>query len=282
MNSEKYMIELEQLEYLIKIEQEGTLSKASESLHISQPSITRSMQRLEEELGVDLFDRTKNRANLNETGKLTVQYAKSILNSIYDMEEKIKDFDQSQKEITIVSCAPAPLWRLQQEIKNPIQSKIVDSDVLLKKLKKYECNLIITRNEIKDKDVVCIPYVKESLFVSLHPDSIYSKSKGLYLHQLDGEYMLLMDGIGFWNQICLDSMPNAHFLIQTDMNVFNVLANTSTLPHFSTNLTLVNRTNNRIHIPILDKEATVQYYISYLKKDEKRFKGFFQDCKPVE
>ena len=41
------MIEFNQLEHLIAIEKTGTLSKAAENLHISQPGLTRSIQRLE-------------------------------------------------------------------------------------------------------------------------------------------------------------------------------------------------------------------------------------------
>ena len=53
------MITLEQMKQLITIEQEGTLSKASEKLFISQPALTRSMQRLEESIGVSLFEHKK-------------------------------------------------------------------------------------------------------------------------------------------------------------------------------------------------------------------------------
>lgn len=53
------MLELEQLQYLIAFYEHKTLSKAAEELHISQPVLTRSMQKLEEELHVDLFLRKK-------------------------------------------------------------------------------------------------------------------------------------------------------------------------------------------------------------------------------
>ena len=59
------MIDTQQLEQLISIAEEGTLSKAAERLHLSQPAISRSMQRLENDLGVTLFDRQKNKIALN-------------------------------------------------------------------------------------------------------------------------------------------------------------------------------------------------------------------------
>ena len=47
------MIELEQLQHLITFQECETLSKAAKQLHISQPVLTRSMQKLEEELEVN-------------------------------------------------------------------------------------------------------------------------------------------------------------------------------------------------------------------------------------
>lgn len=50
---------LERLKQLVTISEVKTLSKASEILLISQPALTRSIQKLEEELDIKLFDRTK-------------------------------------------------------------------------------------------------------------------------------------------------------------------------------------------------------------------------------
>jgi DNA-binding transcriptional LysR family regulator len=47
------MPELRHLEYLVAIAEEGTFSAAAEALHITQPALTRMMQRLEEELGIE-------------------------------------------------------------------------------------------------------------------------------------------------------------------------------------------------------------------------------------
>ena len=54
------MMELEQLRQLVAFAEQGTLSRAAEELHISQPSLSRTMQALEEELQASLFIRQKN------------------------------------------------------------------------------------------------------------------------------------------------------------------------------------------------------------------------------
>ena len=50
------MIEFNQLEHLVAIAKNKTISKAAEELLISQPGLTKSMQRLEEDLGLSLFN----------------------------------------------------------------------------------------------------------------------------------------------------------------------------------------------------------------------------------
>ncbi|HFH9999766.1 TPA: LysR family transcriptional regulator [Streptococcus suis] len=52
---------------------------STEVLLISQPSLTRNMQSLEDVLGVQLFQRSKNKLILTETGKYTVQQARKLL-----------------------------------------------------------------------------------------------------------------------------------------------------------------------------------------------------------
>lgn len=62
------MLNLEELEQLVAFKELGTLSKVAEQFLISTPSLSRSMQHVEEAFGVTLFDRSANRISLNETG----------------------------------------------------------------------------------------------------------------------------------------------------------------------------------------------------------------------
>ena len=50
-------MELRELRYLIAIEKAGNLSRAAEALHVSQPALSYAVRRLENELGVQIFDR---------------------------------------------------------------------------------------------------------------------------------------------------------------------------------------------------------------------------------
>ena len=70
------MVEIHLLEQLAAFAEYGTLSTAADKLHTSQPALTRSMKKLEDELDVSLFIRKKNHLELNETGRHAAEYAR--------------------------------------------------------------------------------------------------------------------------------------------------------------------------------------------------------------
>ncbi|MBD5516287.1 MAG: LysR family transcriptional regulator [Lachnospiraceae bacterium] len=104
------MLDLNELEQLITFADMGTLSMAAEKLHISQPTITRTMQHLEDAFGVSLFVRGKNKIILNDTGMKAVEQAKQLLLTADNALKTVRAFDKNLHTITIISCAPAPLW----------------------------------------------------------------------------------------------------------------------------------------------------------------------------
>ena len=82
------------LEQLIAFEQYGTLAEVAEHLLITQPTVTRGMRKLEEELEVVLFDRKPNKIELTETGLLAVQEAKKLLQ---DENEHVNSDNRGQR-----------------------------------------------------------------------------------------------------------------------------------------------------------------------------------------
>ena len=83
----------DQLENFIAIVEAGSINKAAEKLYITQPSLSRSMKSLEEEMGKPLLERNTHGVSLTATGKIFYNYAQSILNQ-FNMLERLKDFDE--------------------------------------------------------------------------------------------------------------------------------------------------------------------------------------------
>ena len=105
-------MELEQLRQLDTIARRGTISAAAEELHISQPALSRSIRRLERELGQELFDRTHNSATLNDAGRLAVDHARNLLRDERMMLDAFADLARRQRTLLVGTVAPAPVWHL--------------------------------------------------------------------------------------------------------------------------------------------------------------------------
>lgn len=274
------MFELNQLMQLITISEVGTVSKAAEILHLSQPALSRSMQRLETELKVPLFDRANNKISFNSNGTLAVEYAKKIINEVNTMSFQLQAFERSQHTLSIGSCAPAPLWNLTPIISRlycdmTIQSEIKLSEDLLVGLMNDTYQIVITTKPIDAANVLSYRYIDEHLFIALPPAHPLSSHKKLTLNDLNGQSILVLSKIGFWYEICKEKMPDSLFIVQEEIIMLNELRKSSALPFFSTNLS-ENTENqlNRILIPLTDSDVNVTYYCNLKSSNKERFAQF--------
>lgn len=277
------MFELHQLEQLIAVAECGTLSRAAEELHISQPALSRSMQKLESELQVELFLRSKNKIELNNNGRLAVEYARKVMGQANDMMEQVRSYDRNQRTIFIGSCAPAPLWELTPVLSTlypnkAVSSEMKDPDVLLQGLMRNDYQIIILPEPVESEELYCTRWDEEHLLFSLPPAHPLSGSKGLHLSDMDGETMLLFSQIGFWKRIPSEKMKSSHFLVQKESYDFEELIRHSALPYFSSDLAVRQQGTipNRIFIPILDPEANITYYFVTKKQSRNRFSALLE------
>ena len=77
---------LNQLKYVIALSEENSINDAAKKLFISQPALTAALKSLEEEVGFDIFLRTKSGISLTVKGSEFLGYAKSVIEQ-YDMLE---------------------------------------------------------------------------------------------------------------------------------------------------------------------------------------------------
>src|SRR5207249_9195178 len=77
-------MEIHQLRYFVAVAEEGGFSHAAEREHVSQPSLSQQIQKLEAELNQQLFDRLPRSVVLTEAGRSLLPYARQILSAIAD------------------------------------------------------------------------------------------------------------------------------------------------------------------------------------------------------
>lgn len=289
------MLDLNELEQFVTFAKYGTLSKTAEILNISQPTITRTMQHVEEAFEVTLFERGKNRIALNETGEKAVECAEKLLREAENAIQTVQTFDKNMHTIKVESCAPAPLWTLLPDLTarfhdNMISSRLTaikeivrhvwegecDIGILPGPLKAYENAECEMKEEKAEKDLVDVSYLREKLNVCIPKDHELAEKEELTMAQINGFNCLLRDQIGFWTDLCHEKMPASKFLVQTDEFAFEELIRASTLFCFTTNFaTDVNHLlKGRKVIPLTDPEADVTYHLICRKEKEELVKNY--------
>ena len=84
-------MELTQLKYFLAVSHLEHFTRAAEELHISQPSLSKAISNLEDELGVPLFDRDRRNVHLNGYGRAFLSHVESALAELEDGAEELKD-----------------------------------------------------------------------------------------------------------------------------------------------------------------------------------------------
>ena len=95
-----------QLQYVLTLAHEGSFSKAADVLNISQPSLSQYIKKIEKEIGLELFDRTRGDIRLTDAGRVYIEAGKQILDIEHQMENSFTDLASYKTGSLIIGAAP--------------------------------------------------------------------------------------------------------------------------------------------------------------------------------
>lgn len=272
------MIDNYLLEELVTFAETKTLAKTAEKLMVTQPTVTRGMQKLEDELGVKLFDRQPNKISLTKAGELAAKKAKLVLDINRQFVNEIRNFAQSQQVIKIASVAPGPQIVIddnkpQLATNIDLNQELFDINRIEPALLSHQYSLIITNQEIQT-DLIESRYLgQERLFVNLDQFMYLANQQQVTFKELAGLSFVVLNEIGPWKQIIQNNIPKAKFLYQAEYDSMRELTKYTNFPFFTTNITNNDNTtydtSDSVRIPITDNTATMTFYAAYLKSQRK-------------
>ena len=260
----------------------GTLSAAAEKLHTSQPALTRSMKKLEEELGVSLFIRSKNHLELNDTGLHAAEYARQALSANRDFEIKVRAYDRSLNTISIGFCAPVPQTVFTPILNSVFEGMTISADMtddihFLEKLTDGTYQLAVVHEEPIDSVFYYKKCGHEDLFVSLDPSNPLTFYPEIHLKDLDGLSILLLQRIGFWSRMHREKTPNSNYLVQVEFDSLQELSKGSTYPAFASSYYIKRGEVHpgKVNIPIVDPECHTDYFLVCLQENASKYEKLF-------
>jgi DNA-binding transcriptional LysR family regulator len=101
-------MELRHLRYFIAVAEEENVTRAAARLHLSQPPLTRQIQDLEAEIGVDLFERTAKSIRLTEAGRVFLREARAALQRVDEAVLAAQTAGRARRGEIRIGYAPSP------------------------------------------------------------------------------------------------------------------------------------------------------------------------------
>lgn len=257
----------EQLHQLDTLDKLGTISATARHLRISQPALSRSLARLEQELGISLLERKGRMVEFNQAGKTALEYIHSILHEERLMRISLDELASRTSTLLVGTVAPAPLWRLTAQSIERFPERLLSSHTMTQRDVEREIidrniDLGITRKPLHYPAVRCCHLMDETLAITAPVTHHLAHKQVLTFTELDGEDFLLMGNIGFWQDMVSEKMPHSSFLVQEDRMVFEQLAVSSPLLGFVTDAAyLSGEMAGRVVVPLNEADAKISFYL---------------------
>ncbi|MCD1258390.1 LysR family transcriptional regulator [Paenibacillus athensensis] len=146
-------MDLRQLRYFLTVAEEGQVTGAAKLLNMEQPPLSRQLKLMEQELGVQLFDRSGNRLKLTQAGALLRVRAETLLRQFHETVQEVKELDAGVQGVlsigTAVSCIsllPDKIRRFGEQYPR-VSFKIQEGDHFLlgELLEQRQIELVVTR-----------------------------------------------------------------------------------------------------------------------------------------
>ncbi|MDY2629701.1 MAG: LysR family transcriptional regulator [Lachnospiraceae bacterium] len=137
-----------QLQYVITITEEKSITKAARKLFISQPSLSLSIQSLEKEIGTALFERKNGETTPTYAGSLFYEWAVSTLHSQQQLTAKMNDIAKDRRHLIRFGISPHRSILLLPEIVKQFYQDFPDCELRIEESPTYQLKKMLDNNEL--------------------------------------------------------------------------------------------------------------------------------------
>ncbi len=192
-------MELDQLRHFLKVAEHANFTRAAQDVGLSQPALSRSIGRLEEELGLPLFERQARKVSLTDSGNLLHDRARQILLLVEDTKSQFKDDGQTGR-IRVAAIPTIAPYFLPERLKNfhrkfPMANVVVHEDTtdnLLKRLSDGLVDVVIAALPIVSKYLHSEKLFDEELLLIIAAESPLAKKNTIHMRDIDSLPFVLL------------------------------------------------------------------------------------------
>lgn len=187
-------MELRVLQYFLAVAREQSISKAAESLHLSQPTLSRQIRDMEEELGKQLLIRGNRKITLTEEGRILRKRAEEIINLVQKTEKEITFTDDTVRGDVYIGTGETEGVRLLARVAKELQKvypqihyHIVSGDSMdiMEHLDKglFDFAILLDPADVSKYEAIKLPY-KDITGVLMRKDSPLAKKESIHTYEL--------------------------------------------------------------------------------------------------
>ncbi len=205
------MAQIEQLRHLVAVVEHGGFRRAAEAIHLSQPALTKSIQRLEASFGVQLIDRSGRRPVPTPFGEIVIEGAKRVLADLdqtYREVDLLKGFEMGVLEVgcdplaatEVLGPALARLVREHPKIRYEVE--VGNWSSLREKLLDRRIDLHVGASpEIHDREVVVTEFTMEPVVFFCRPGHPLTQLEKVTVKELRRYPRIGIEGPPEWNRM---------------------------------------------------------------------------------
>ncbi|MDX1942618.1 MAG: LysR substrate-binding domain-containing protein [Saprospiraceae bacterium] len=176
---------LQQLEYIIAVDNHRHFARAAEACFVTQPTLSMMIQKLEEELQVKIFDRSRQPVEPTKAGVLMLQQARKILNESRRMHEIVAELNEQISGRLNIGIIPTLAPYLLPYFVKPLLEKYADLELnieemntqtITESLKNEQIDLGILVTPLQEKGIQEVPLFTEKFYAYVaDSEGIYNK-----------------------------------------------------------------------------------------------------------
>ena len=195
---------LRDLKYLIAVAETRHFGKAAERCFVSQPTLSGQIKKLEEELGVTLFERTNRSVSVTPIGEEVVNHSKLIMEQADAIQQLARAASDPLAGPLRVGAIPTispylmplilvPLKRKYPQLRLVLSEEITDT--LLERLRAHQIDVALIATPVDEQDLAAIPLFEEPFWLA-HPvdHALYYKDEITRRDLNTVDLLLLADG----------------------------------------------------------------------------------------
>lgn len=154
-------MELLQLQYFLTVARMEHMTEAAHSLHVTQSSLSKTIQRLEEDLGTPLFDRTGRKLRLNEFGTRFLRRAERALFELEQGKQELRDLsspEHSTIELAVTNASKLPSILREFRKKHPhiqFHVQMLTTQEMVTLLQRGEVDFGLSSPPVQGDDIEC-------------------------------------------------------------------------------------------------------------------------------